>query len=34
MPEHTTERVKQILSWYQSDNPGTLANLHRMLMSG
>jgi class I fructose-bisphosphate aldolase len=34
MPEHTTERVKQILSWYQSDNPGTLANLHRILMSG
>jgi class I fructose-bisphosphate aldolase len=30
----TTERVKQILSWYQSDNPGTLANLHRMLMTG
>ncbi|HTN53184.1 MAG TPA: class I fructose-bisphosphate aldolase [Anaeromyxobacter sp.] len=34
MPEHTTERVKQILSWYASDNPGTLANLHRMLMAG
>ncbi|ACL64785.1 Fructose-bisphosphate aldolase [Anaeromyxobacter dehalogenans 2CP-1] len=34
MPEHTTERVKQILSWYGSDNPGTLANLHRMLMHG
>jgi fructose-bisphosphate aldolase, class I len=34
MPEHTTERVKQILSWYPSDNPGTLANLHRLLMSG
>jgi class I fructose-bisphosphate aldolase len=30
----TTERVKQILSWYQSDCPGTLANLHRMLMTG
>jgi class I fructose-bisphosphate aldolase len=30
----TTERVKQILSWYQSDNPGTLANLHRLLMTG
>src|SRR5512137_3115690 len=30
----TTERVKQILSWYASDNPGTLANLHRMLMTG
>jgi len=30
----TTERVKQILSWYQSDNPGTLSKLHRMLMTG
>ena len=30
----TTERVKQILSWYGSDSPGTLANLHRMLMHG
>ncbi len=34
MAEHTTDRVKQILSWYPSDNPGTLANLHRLLMSG
>ena len=34
MAEHTTERVKQILSWYPSDNPGTLANLHRLLMAG
>jgi len=34
MPEATTERVKQILSWYPSDCPGTLANLHRLLMSG
>ncbi|HVO18575.1 MAG TPA: class I fructose-bisphosphate aldolase [Anaeromyxobacter sp.] len=34
MPETTTERVKQILSWYPSDNPGTLANLHRLLTSG
>jgi class I fructose-bisphosphate aldolase len=33
--EHrTTPRVKEILSWYQSDNPGTLANLHRLLMTG
>lgn len=30
----TTDRVKQILSWYGSDSPGTLANLHRMLMHG
>ncbi|HSN90857.1 MAG TPA: class I fructose-bisphosphate aldolase [Anaeromyxobacteraceae bacterium] len=34
MPETTTERVKKILSWYGSDNPGTLANLHRLLMTG
>jgi class I fructose-bisphosphate aldolase len=34
MAEHTTERVRQILSWYPSDSPGTLANLHRLLMSG
>ena len=34
MPERTTARVKEILSWYQSDNPGTLANLHRLLMTG
>ncbi len=34
MPERTTDRVKQILSWYPSDNPGTLANLHRLLMTG
>jgi fructose-bisphosphate aldolase, class I len=34
MPEHTTDRVKQILSWYPSDNPGTLANLYRLLMTG
>jgi len=34
MPERTTDRVKQILSCYPSDNPGTLANLHRMLMAG
>jgi fructose-bisphosphate aldolase, class I len=29
-----TERVKEILSWYPSDNPGTKSNLARMLMSG
>ena len=29
-----TDRAKQILSWYPSDNPGTLANLYRMLMAG
>lgn len=29
-----TQRVKQILSYYESDNPGTKANLARLLMHG
>ncbi len=29
-----TERVKTILGWYESDNPGSKANLARMLMTG
>jgi fructose-bisphosphate aldolase, class I len=29
-----TPRVKQILSWYSSENPGTLSNLRRILCSG
>lgn len=29
-----TERVREILSWYASDNPGTRANLARMLNHG
>jgi class I fructose-bisphosphate aldolase len=29
-----TDRVREILSWYSSENPGTLANLYRMLMAG
>jgi class I fructose-bisphosphate aldolase len=29
-----TDRVKQILSWYESDNAGVLANLRRMLGTG
>ena len=29
-----TPRVKEILSWYGSDNPGTLANLARLVASG
>src|ERR1044072_4218455 len=28
------DRVKQILSWYASDNPGTLTNIARLLMHG
>ncbi len=28
------DRVKQILSWYESDCPGTLANLRRLLGTG
>src|SRR5438132_311714 len=30
----TTSRVREILSWYPSDNPGTLANLYRLLRHG
>ena len=30
----TTDRVREILSWYGSDNPGTLANLYRILSAG
>ncbi len=29
-----TDRVKEILSWYGSDNPGTLANLARIMNTG
>ncbi len=29
-----TPRVKEILSWYQSDNPGVLSNLARLMNSG
>ncbi|MFL1462145.1 class I fructose-bisphosphate aldolase [Roseococcus sp. DSY-14] len=29
-----THKVKEILSWYESDNPGTKANLARILMEG
>lgn len=29
-----SDRVKQILSWYESDSPGTLANLRWMLGTG
>jgi len=29
-----TRRVKEILSWYESDTPGTKANLARLLMHG
>src|SRR5438067_2028417 len=29
-----TERVREILSWYRSDNPGTLTNLSRLLNHG
>src|SRR5262249_51654793 len=28
------ERVREILSWYRSDNPGTLTNLARLLNHG
>ena len=29
-----TRRVKEILSWYESDNPGTKTNIARLLMQG
>lgn len=29
-----TDRVREILSWYRSENPGVQANLYRMLMHG
>jgi class I fructose-bisphosphate aldolase len=29
-----TRKVREILSWYESDNPGTKANLARILMQG
>ena len=29
-----TDRVKEILSWYGSDNPGVKANLYRMMATG
>src|SRR6266849_5220585 len=29
-----SERVREILSWYGSDNPGTLANLARLMNHG
>jgi len=30
----STDRVRQILSWYPSDNPGTLTNLARLMNHG
>src|ERR1700682_425231 len=30
----SNERIRQILSWYPADNPGTLTNLARMLNHG
>ncbi|MFQ5657858.1 MAG: fructose-bisphosphate aldolase, partial [Candidatus Methylomirabilales bacterium] len=29
-----TERVREILSWYSCDNPGTLTNLSRIMNHG
>src|SRR5512133_4405005 len=34
METRITPRVKEILSWYASDNPGTLTNLARLLTHG
>ncbi len=33
-PTAMTTKVKEILSWYESDNPGTKANIARLLMHG
>jgi class I fructose-bisphosphate aldolase len=33
-PMRLTPRVREILSWYSADNPGTKTNLARMLMHG
>ena len=30
----TSPRVKEILSWYRSENPGVLTNLSRLMMTG
>src|SRR6478672_12847582 len=30
----STDRVRQILSWYPSDNPGTISNLARLMNHG
>jgi len=31
---HNTDRVREILSWYESDNPGTKTNLARLMNTG
>src|SRR6185312_11464847 len=33
-PMQMTPQVRKILSWYESDNPGTKTNLARILMQG
>jgi hypothetical protein len=30
----TTDRVREILSWYESDNPGAKTNIARLLNAG
>ena len=34
MAVRNTERVREILSWYESENPGTKTNIDRLLNSG
>jgi class I fructose-bisphosphate aldolase len=34
MAVRNTDRVREILSWYESDNPGTKTNIARLLNSG
>jgi class I fructose-bisphosphate aldolase len=31
---HNTDRVREILNWYESDNPGTKTNLARLMNAG
>ena len=34
MPTASTDRIREILSWYQGENPGVLANLYRLMCHG
>jgi class I fructose-bisphosphate aldolase len=34
MAVRNTDRVREILSWYESDSPGTKTNIARLLNTG
>ena len=34
MPKAPSKRIREILSWYQGENPGVLANLYRLMNHG